>query len=435
MMRNFVLLALLVAAVQAQCDIPNLVTSANVAYLLNEGQGTSIADRGRGFGPGTLQPLVPPATTRPPVTAQPGAAGVSGTLRGPLWVSGPSGSALSFNGNSQDVLLPSYTWGGATTVAALVRVDERDNGDRLFDFGNSDGDEGQVFFQLANDNDIQFHVSDRGRDEGVRVTANDVVVPGRWVHLVGTTSSTGVMKLYANGQLSGERAEGATAWQGTRSDSVLGRSALGRQYFFGGALDHLLLYNEELSAECAALLFTSVCSNAGTLDTVTGNCICNDGSASPCGGGIAVDSLPGDGNSDGDGNLTPPPPTAGGNTLDGSADSSSTVNEEPAVAELIGLVGGGIAIVLFVIAVVVIHFRRQRNVTSLSGAPVVVQLTTIVPPQQPSTAVAATSAAAVSVTVSSSAGLLPSEASLVEPPPPMHAPPPPPAPAVAAAYY
>jgi len=173
-----------------------------------------------------------------------------GTISGATWTTGHSGSALSFDGNGDSVIVPSTTaldLRGAMTLAVWIlstgqqatwaRVIDHDyNSSYSLSFGDGVDD---LEFWLDGQKIV---------DSGDGVIAHDV-----WKHAVLTYQTSGATTLYIDG-VAVASATHPGAITGAASNLYFGSAA---GYDFAGRLDGIRVYDRALSADDVAALFAA----------------------------------------------------------------------------------------------------------------------------------------------------------------------------------
>ncbi len=182
-----------------------------------------------------------------------GSAGsLTGTLEGGVsWTSGShSGSALSFDGSSGYVSVPSSTsldLAGTVTVSAWVKINS-DTGDMKI-LGNETGAgggyklgilNGQAEFEIRDASDQYYN--DRFAGPGTTLT------PGVWYQVTGVYSqSGGYIKTYVNGVLDRYLATTGVLAAGT-GDLVIGKEPFAASGYFNGSIDDVQIYSAALTS-------------------------------------------------------------------------------------------------------------------------------------------------------------------------------------------
>ncbi len=169
----------------------------------------------------------------------------------PTWTAGQSGSALQYNGSTQDAVAtgPILDTAGNFTVSAWIKLDSTAN---FATAVSQDGDSTSGFF-------LQYSAAD-GRlafstGEG-RALSDAAPVIGTWYHLVGVhDANAGTYTLYVNGK------QQQHVWQQTGGDSSAGPFVVGRAFsgghpsdFWPGTIDQVQIWQRALPAAEATSL-------------------------------------------------------------------------------------------------------------------------------------------------------------------------------------
>ncbi len=154
-------------------------------------------------------------------------------------------------------------WQEGFTVTAWVKFTENRKFERIIDLGNGWGeDEGLPITLSRNDtlNDLVLTSwinknPVTNRDKG-RLIAKDVIKNGEFQFVAATISPAGEMKLYIDGELVAEKAEGHGIVNVQRTQNFIGHSNYCEEDDdFRGVMDELRLYNKNLPAEEIARIF------------------------------------------------------------------------------------------------------------------------------------------------------------------------------------
>src|ERR1700683_626004 len=172
-----------------------------------------------------------------------------GTLTGgPGWITGQIGDALSFNGASQYVTIPSSSslnQTGDLTIEAWVNLTNYTNTNELVAKTVGSGSTNTTYDlrTQASTGDLQF----LGYDSALRTVTSTVAVgTGGW-HQVAVTKTGGTATLYIDGVVEGQGSVGATS--SNSSDVKLGaRDDLNSSNFLKGDLDEVRIYGRALSS-------------------------------------------------------------------------------------------------------------------------------------------------------------------------------------------
>ncbi|RAU98608.1 LamG-like jellyroll fold domain-containing protein [Paenibacillus sp. YN15] len=183
-----------------------------------------------------------------------------GTLiGGPVWTTGHTNGALSFDGADDYVNLgnPSaLQMTGAMTLSAWVYVDTFTHAGRIIAKQGASGHRGWSL-NVESDGKASFQIATNSTT--VQLVNSAAAIPsGQWVHLAGVYEPGTALKIYVNGRLSNSNTTSIAASQYNNSLNVnIGRRPSGDLYF-DGKLDEVKAYNKSLSAsEVANLASTS----------------------------------------------------------------------------------------------------------------------------------------------------------------------------------
>ncbi|HUD10976.1 MAG TPA: LamG domain-containing protein, partial [Candidatus Saccharimonadia bacterium] len=174
----------------------------------------------------------------------------NGALIGsPSWVTGEIGDALSFNGTSQYVTVPTSSTDsqtGSMTIEAWVNLSNYTNTNEILSKTIGSGSTNNTFElrTQASTGDLQF----LGYDTALRtVTSTSAVPTGGW-HQVAVTKTGSTATLYIDGAPVGSGSVGTTTTNS--NDMKIGaRDDLTSGFFMNGAIDEVRLYDRTLSAE------------------------------------------------------------------------------------------------------------------------------------------------------------------------------------------
>ena len=219
------------------------------------------------------------------------------------WVTGKSGGALEFGGNSaangsDDVVEVNDTSGklditGALTISAWIKFDEKGGVNSTRHIAGKDraggptSDGFSLKHQMSSSNDsVEFLIAENGVNTNLVASTsltdltNASVTAGNegWVHVVGVLDPDNFMHLYINGQLDAaysEAVEGVpSAIDSVPTPFTIGRLHNSTTHSFNGAIDDVQVYAGVLSPEEIQFLFENP--------------------------GMAIANLPGDVDDDGD---------------------------------------------------------------------------------------------------------------------------------------
>lgn len=186
--------------------------------------------------------------------------GHTGTLVGGAnWTAGKVGNAVSLDGSSGYVSLPTGIMEGMGdfTVAAWVNCSNLKNWMRVFDFGT--GIDCYMMLTVQSGSGVpRFAMTVNGSygEQGVNGTARLAV--GQWTHLAVTLSGN-VATLYVNGAaVNTNTAMIAAPFRlGSTGQNWIGRSQYSGDPYFDGLIDEFRIYYGALSAEQVEALFSA----------------------------------------------------------------------------------------------------------------------------------------------------------------------------------
>jgi prepilin-type N-terminal cleavage/methylation domain-containing protein len=179
----------------------------------------------------------------------------NGTLAGttlPSWTTGVSGSALSFDGSSSNVIMGNYTYNfynQACSMSAWFYSNATTGRRTIFSLGNASG----VSIQLeigfggpagGGSYEVALNVSGSGKAQSV----NNVYTNNTWNHIVYTKDNSG-QHIYVNGsEVSLVMNNSYTLTDNAISTKYIGQRGSSSQYF-QGYIDEVRLYDRVLSLE------------------------------------------------------------------------------------------------------------------------------------------------------------------------------------------
>ena len=155
-------------------------------------------------------------------------------------------------------------WNNGFAVAAWVEFkDEERYYERIIDFGNGWGENGGMnitLSRLARSSDLALTSwidsdSVTNREKG-RLIARDAIVNGELVFYTATISPTGEMKLFVNGELVAEKADGHPVANVARNQNFIGHSNWCQEdYDFKGVIDGMYIYNRAITPDEVRALY------------------------------------------------------------------------------------------------------------------------------------------------------------------------------------
>ena len=174
----------------------------------------------------------------------------------PAWETGRLGNALRFTAaSSQHLTLPVSVVNDLAdfTIAAWVRPENTGNYSRIFDIGDnatptfSAG--AYLFLTPSNGSAVSFGITSAGSGGTQRISGTAPLSGGVWSH-VAVTLSGSIGRLYVNGSLVGSNNAMTLnpAALGGITRAYLGRSPVGHDPYFNGALDDFRVMKVALSA-------------------------------------------------------------------------------------------------------------------------------------------------------------------------------------------
>lgn len=169
--------------------------------------------------------------------------GRNATLSGGTWIPGKRGSALNFNGSSDQMTGPSITIGTSMTIAGWVRK-TGSTGQKSFFSNRSTG---TVYVGLSG---TQVFLYDNTGSPASILSPSGSVQIGQWQH-VAVTSDGATITMYVNGLQVYQTSQTRSASTGTFG---IGWDPSIATEFWDGAIDEVRAYNRTLSgSEIAAL--------------------------------------------------------------------------------------------------------------------------------------------------------------------------------------
>ncbi|ELR72990.1 hypothetical protein C900_00492 [Fulvivirga imtechensis AK7] len=153
-------------------------------------------------------------------------------------------------------------WEKGFSIAAWVEFQEERYFERIVDLGNGWGEHGGMnisFSRLARSNSLALTSwidtdSTTNREKG-RLIARDVIVNNKMMHYAASISPSGEMKIYINGELAAEKADGHPVANVQRNKNYIGHSNWCQlDPDFKGVMKGIYLFNKPItSGEVKAL--------------------------------------------------------------------------------------------------------------------------------------------------------------------------------------
>lgn len=169
--------------------------------------------------------------------------GNTGTITGATWTDGKRGKALSFDGNSSKVTLPSIQAGTNMSIAAWIKKNTS-TGQRSFFSSRSGGT------YLGLNGAKIFLYENNATPKGI-TSSSDVIQIGQWQHIVATSDGS-ITTFYVNGvqvYQANQTRPGGSGGAGIGWDPEIGTE------FWDGIIDEVRVYNRALSATEIANLY------------------------------------------------------------------------------------------------------------------------------------------------------------------------------------
>lgn len=172
----------------------------------------------------------------------------NGTVYGATLTSDRNGNAncaYYFDGIDDYIDLGDWENGGAMSITFWARWDAFNNYSRIIDLANGSSNAniivsnyqtaGKFFFQI-------YSTSTKG------VTSSSyIITASSWDFYSATVSDNGVMRIYKNGVLVNELANGVVPAQVLRTKQYVARSNFSQDGYFKGAIDDIRIFNHTLS--------------------------------------------------------------------------------------------------------------------------------------------------------------------------------------------
>jgi len=182
--------------------------------------------------------------------------GNDGILYGPLWSAGNSGGGLSFDGNSDSLLIPLSSsldiYGDGVSISGWINLNELPSA-MPNNFGPIyDSDEDSYILYLDKVNaELRFKVKDNDGDaERPGIAEADLLV-GTWMHIVGVYNGYNAM-IYLNGELMDYHSNSFIDLLQTGQKAQFGHN---NGSFFNGMLDEFKIYNRPLTRHEVSALY------------------------------------------------------------------------------------------------------------------------------------------------------------------------------------
>ncbi|MBT5379565.1 MAG: DUF5011 domain-containing protein, partial [Opitutae bacterium] len=169
---------------------------------------------------------------------------------GSEWEGGQINGSLHFNSNNQNnqyMLVPSFEFGGAFSIAVWVQYDKTENWSRIIDFGHAAGNHNVLLANVGGGTQAAWEVRIGGTNRSQR--ANNFWEVNNWVHAAATVSEGGHLRVYKNGQQVAENANGHAPAVQTRTNHYVGKSNWGNDRYFRGYMDELILYKRAITPD------------------------------------------------------------------------------------------------------------------------------------------------------------------------------------------
>jgi hypothetical protein len=177
--------------------------------------------------------------------------GRNATLNGGSYVSGKINQAVSLNGSSNYVSLPTGIVSslGDFSIATWVYLNSSSGWNRIFDFGT--GTTVNMFLtpQNGSTNAVRFAITTNGNGSEQQITGSSALPTGVWTH-VAVTKNGNTGTLYVNGSVVGTNGNLTLSPSslGNTNQNWLGRSQYSADPYLNGLIDDFRIYNRALSA-------------------------------------------------------------------------------------------------------------------------------------------------------------------------------------------
>lgn len=165
--------------------------------------------------------------------------------------------AAQFDGTDDYVDLPDmhYDYSEGFSVSVWAMPSALNYWARFVELGNGSEDSNIIFGRKQNSDTLAIHLYDGSLGAGLQaLEVSGQVELGKWQHFVATIDSSGVAKLYKNGQLVGTGSIGIPD-NVNRTENYIGRSSWSIDNYFQGSMFDVRLWNREISATEVADLY------------------------------------------------------------------------------------------------------------------------------------------------------------------------------------
>jgi len=221
--------------------------------------------------------------------------GYNATLNGGSYVSGQIGQAVSLNGSSNYVSLPTGIVSSLSdfSIASWVYLNSSSSWNRVFDFGT--GTSVYMFLSPQNGSTsaVRFAITTGGNGSEQQITGSSALPTGTWVH-VAVTKSGNTGTLYVNGSVVGTNNSMTLSPSslGNTTQNWIGRSQWSADPYLNGLVDDFRIYSRALSASEVSSLASGGGSNPTATPTSTPSSSSTTYQAenASLGGGVSVDT-------------------------------------------------------------------------------------------------------------------------------------------------
>jgi Concanavalin A-like lectin/glucanases superfamily len=173
--------------------------------------------------------------------------GNSGSISGPVWVSGYYGNALHFNGSNDYVMVPdkaSLSMINGLTICAWINPEIGNMWYRVVGKSNSSNSDDCWGIGEAMAGGICFTIWKNGSQ--TYTNGHTPLQMGQWNHIAGTWDGN-VMHIYQNGALQSEMCTVSPPIDNSSNPLYLGKLP-NNTYYFKGAVDEVMIFNRGLTA-------------------------------------------------------------------------------------------------------------------------------------------------------------------------------------------